>query len=693
MSNLAAKIKADESTVRSAERHFKSVKEGSKDPTVGKIMSASSNGVKNGFFGYIKGLFRKDDAAVTTADYDTTEVATLPLAPPPVEVAYAASAPVAAPAPAAVAPSHNDNRDSRDAGVAPSVAVPLQPILDGLNNELRARVRVKNVGDTTVNITFDKILSQLAQGQVRVPFGDVRKGAPHVFTPETDFDRISVSIPLNEVLSRINPALLVRRPASRVVEVPEDIASPFSGRGAGLSLSVGNAKTELPAAPRKAAPAPVVNGRGTIPTRPAQQPPSAPSPVSFAPLKQQAQSQVPTNADVPDQFFPHTKPAPAPAQQSQQPAFVPKLRLQSAPAIQFQAQPQAQPAAAPKTVAPGAAAPAITIPLSTLSETWPQSVRLEIVQTNLAQSQVGLPVDAIETALKRGRVAFTWKTLRSWIRPATPGIVSAHDAAELELPLKVIAPLFLARKQSASASTSKVAVDEAIPNIFFGFPQPEAAPAPAPAAPQPTLINQSPASPAAAPMQYGLSPSAPAPTAALAAASNACAAAAVSAAAAAATVNAAANKIADTNYYLWDQASDTQLLHVEALKQRGASSTEFMKRYSSPNEIVARAASLEGVAGVLIALPDGLMVASRLAPDLNGDTLAAFLPQIFNKVGSCTKELRMGELNNVSFTVGNTPWKIFRVNAIFFAAFGIAGQPMPTVQLAALAGELDRKNK
>ena len=652
-------------------------------------MSASSNGLKNGFFGYIKGLFRKDDVAVATVDYgtDTTEVATLPLAPPPVEVAYAASAPIAV-TPAAFL-SQNDNLDSRDAGVAPSVEVPLQPILDGLNNELRNRVRVKNVGDMTVNIPFDKILSQLALGQVRVPFGDIRKSVPHVFTPETDFDRISVSIPLNEVLSRINPALLVRRPASRVVEVPEDIASPFSGRGEGLSLSMGNAKPEQPAAPRKAAPAPVVNGRGYIPTQPATQAASAPSPVSFAPLKQQSQAQVPTNTDVPDQFFARAKNAPAPAQRATQPAFVPKPALQPAPAIQFNPQPQPQPVAAPKPVA---AAPAITIPLSTLSEAWPQVVRQEIVQTNLAQSQVGLPVDAIETALKRGRVAFTWKMLRSWIRPATPGMVSAHDAAELELPLKVIAPLFLARKQSNSVSTSKAWVDEAIPNIFFGFPQPEATPVPVPAAPQPTLINQSPAAPVA-PIQFGLAPSAPAPTAALAAASSAVAAAAISAAAAAATVNAAANKIADTNYYLWDQASDTQLLHVESLKQKGASSTEFMKRYSSPNEIVARAASMEGVAGVIIALPDGLMVESRLTPDLNGDTLAAFLPQIFTKVGSCTKELRMGDLNNVSFTVGNTPWKIFRVNAIFFAAFGIAGKPMPTVQLAALAGELDRKNK
>ena len=94
-----------------------------------------------------------------------------------------------------------------------------------------------------------------------------------------------------------------------------------------------------------------------------------------------------------------------------------------------------------------------------------------------------------------------------------------------------------------------------------------------------------------------------------------------------------------------------------------------------------------------IALPDGLMVASRLSADLNGDTLAAFLPHIFGKVSQCTKELRMGELNNLNFTVGNVPWKIFRVNAIYFAAFGRPGQPLPTGQLAALAAELDRARK
>ena len=33
--------------------------------------------------------------------------------------------------------------------------------------------------------------------------------------------------------------------------------------------------------------------------------------------------------------------------------------------------------------------------------------------------------------------------------------------------------------------------------------------------------------------------------------------------------------------------------------------------------------------------------------------------------------------------MGNVPWKIFRVNAIYFAAFGRAGEALPTAQLVA----------
>ena len=149
----------------------------------------------------------------------------------------------------------------------------------------------------------------------------------------------------------------------------------------------------------------------------------------------------------------------------------------------------------------------------------------------------------------------------------------------------------------------------------------------------------------------------------------------------------------DTNYYVWDDASDSARVDETSFKRKPSPETSFITRYATPNEVVSRAAALDGVAGALIALPDGLMVASRLAPDLNGDTLAAFLPHIFGKVSQCTKELRMGELNNLKFTVGNVPWKVYRVNALYFAAFGKAGEPLPGAELHVLAMELGRRAK
>ena len=87
------------------------------------------------------------------------------------------------------------------------------------------------------------------------------------------------------------------------------------------------------------------------------------------------------------------------------------------------------------------------------------------------------------------------------------------------------------------------------------------------------------------------------------------------------------------------------------------------------------------------------MIASEVPPDFNPETAAAFLPQIFDRVSHHTRELHMGTLNKLEFTVGDVSWHIFRVNAIYFAAFSRAGEPLPTAQIALLAGELDRRKE
>lgn len=276
----------------------------------------------------------------------------------------------------------------------------------------------------------------------------------------------------------------------------------------------------------------------------------------------------------------------------------------------------------------------ILVGLASLAESWPEVIRKEIVQLKIVDARIALPAEAAERGLRQGRISFSWRILRSWIKPLAPSAASAQEATVLELPLKIIAPLFLARQKAAAKSKQRVTVDADIPNLFFGFPQAE--------------------TPSA-----GNGPGAP--------------------------------KQVDTNYYVWDDAADT--LSSKNNSETPSAGTRFVSKYATPNEIVSRTSSLDGVDGALIALPDGLLVASKLSNNLNADTLAAFLPQIFGKVSQCTKELRMGDLNNLNFTVGNVPWKIFRVNAIFFAAFGRAGEPLPTAQLAALAAELDHKPK
>jgi predicted regulator of Ras-like GTPase activity (Roadblock/LC7/MglB family) len=578
-----------------------------------------TDGGKSKFFGFLKGLFGRPDA---TGAPVAEPVVSQPAPPEPLPDI---------PAPARPAPPSNGKGAPVARRQIASIQLPLHAVLAGLPLELRARVKQPEVGNLTVTVALEKILAQLAQGAVKVPFGDIRQAAPHVFDSATDRDSTPVLLPLNEILSQLNPALLVRRPAQKQIEVPAEIASPFEGKGQGVVFTVGNAKPVTPAAPRQAAPAPALPARGSISSVPTPLPPPASTPI---PMRKSATPMAPNGPITPISPISPMPPF-APIEASPAPATpAPRLRVElTTPAVP--ATPPAEP------VSPAADADSLSVALKNLATNWPEAVRQEIVQLNLVDARLSLPCDAIETALKRGRAAFPWRTVRSWIRPALPPSVSVHDAAELEFPLRVIAPLFLARQSAMATTQRKITIDEAIPNLFFGLPRADAPPQAAGAAP---VFAAGPVS-----------------------------------------------KPVDTNYYVWSDNSESAQVDESEYKRKSPTGTDFIARYATPNEIVSRAAALDGVAGALIALPDGLMVANRIPAELNGDTLAAFLPQIFSKVSQCTKELRMGDLNNLNFTVGNVPWKIFRVNAIFFAAFGRVAEALPTAQLAALAAELDRK--
>ncbi len=558
-------------------------------------MSATSQSATIRFFSVLKNWFSRPDNNGNG----------VPQAEPSPNPAPASARPVPPPAPAAANHNHPHHQNGK------MIVLPLQVVIMAMSQELRAKIRAAVSDDLTVSVPLDKIIPQLVKGAVKIPFGDIRRSAPQIFAPGTDCDHLPVALPLSEILPRINPTALSRRPVQKQTQLSDDVVSPFNARGRGLTILNEPAKPApalhpasplpravTPHAPRPVAPspAPVAPPRNSMPSV------TLPAPPSFAPISQSRHTQMPAAAPVGPANGAVAKPAaPAPA---------------------------------------ASATPVLIVALANLAEGWPEKLRQELVQLNLVGAQVALPADLVETGLKRGRVAFLWKTLRSWVRPTPRPGPALHDEMELELPLKVLAPIFLARqKAAAKMQPQKAAMDESIPNLFFGFPQPE--------------------SPAPATLAALVPPAKP----------------------------------VDTNYYVWNDSSDTAFINESQFKRKPVTETEFLRRFPTPNELVARAAELPGVVGAIIALPDGLKVASHVPADLNAETLAAFLPQLFIKMSQCTKELRMGELNNLNFTVGNVPWKIFRVNAVFFAAFGRVGEPLPTAQLAGLAAELDRNNK
>jgi len=538
--------------------------------------------------------------------------------------------------------------------------LPLAPIIASLPAELRGKVMSVPAPNITIRLSVETVVSQLAFGAVKITFGELRQMAPGYFANTGgEHDVRSISLPLGEIIKRVNPALLSRR-STQAVQVSEAIAGPFGDRGKGFQFTTQplkpSAGAPAPAAAKAQAPAPAP---APVTPPPAPEPPK---PIAFKPQPSVAQRSTPppsVSAPVPSPAIsapklppqPSRPAAPAPISGAQLPpvrmagsnpppvngnkAHTPPppapIKMAALPAQPIQPVRPAQPAPAP---APQPAANAIYVRLADLMEKWPDAVKSEVAAAGLSGVSVPLPPEAIEPGMKRGRVAILWEQIRQLVAPQSPA--SANDAVELELPLRVVAPLFLAAQKNAAKPQARATVSAEIPDLFYGFQKPAAPPpAPAPSMPLPAAVSLPP-------------------------------------------VAQMAPKSAETNFFPRAETVD-------------APATDFSNRQAQPKDIVMRAMTLPGIAGVVLALPDGLLVASQVPAGMNAEALAGFLPQIFERVNQATRELRMGALNNVNFTVGNIPWRIFRVNAIYFAAFGRAGESLPSVQLAQMAAELDRR--
>jgi len=677
--------------------------------------------------------------------------------------------------------------------VGGDVDIPLQSVLKGLPSELKDRVRDLDIRGATMTISLERILAQLPSGAVKISFGSLRHAAPQLFSAGADCDSRDVALPLDEILAKINPAMVCRpqeaprgpNEVKRELSGDTDIIAPAQPTGAsrGSSLSVpapsapGEAVGEKPSVPstpppRRATPAAaprtdpirvpipqVANqgekaasvdvdlnclieawpaalrteiakwnlaeakvalavetlqeglkrGRVAFPWKNLRSwitpPPPAGESVHdnvtvelplavITPLFVKGQKQPPKPPqdaafdEIPDLFFDGRKgggnesgavavEAPRAIPTGAAAPIVAETRS-PAPAVEASKAPHESPAQPATTAAqPAKDGSVMRIPLKDLFESWPQELRAEIGHWNLTQLMVSLPAERIDAGLKQGKVAFPWKVLRSWIVPAPPSTASTHDKAILELPLPVIMPLFLSGRKPIAKAQVQIADD--IPDPFADFlpPQPGAPPSPAAATTESKPASAPEKTTAPAAKSSGKSPSAPA---------------AEKASKSKSSKRKQTAEPAQAPEVRTPAKVQSQVEKAAELQQQVPKTPSITNAPPTPVEVLASAVGLEGVAGALVALSDGFKVASKLPAGLDGDALAAFLPHIFSKVNQSARELRMGDLNNLNFTVDNIPWKIFRVDQLFFAALGHAGQPMPTEQLAALAHKLTFKN-
>jgi predicted regulator of Ras-like GTPase activity (Roadblock/LC7/MglB family) len=290
----------------------------------------------------------------------------------------------------------------------------------------------------------------------------------------------------------------------------------------------------------------------------------------------------------------------------------------------------------------GLSADKLTLRISAVYEFWPDVVRHEITQGNLRDETVSLPISRVESALKTGRVIFNWGEMTSWLDVPAPQPPTTHPEALVELPLKVVAPLFMAHRRPAPAQKT-INIGEHVPALFLSpdramsapIPPPVSAPPPPPPVPAPKPLAPPPPAVVAAPVVVAKAP------------------------VAAATLGGIFGEPSKTDW--------------------------------SPQEITQMIGALPGVAGSLIAASDGFLVAGTLPPPLKSETLAAFLPQIFGRLAHYSSEVQLGAMNAVTLQAGPSQCTIYKTGALYLAVLAKPGEKLPDV-LQAVAAELGKVN-
>lgn len=682
-----------------------------------------------------------------------------------------------------------------------AITVPYSSIIKVIPQELWGKLAPAGVAGYNYTLSRKAVLEQLPHGAVKVNFGELRRGAPNgVFVNTNAEDSRMVDLPLSEILDQLHPDSISRRANQSRVEVSAEVPDLFGAKGERLAplrvierkelstSTISRQKGGTTITPKKAA-TPTAPANISPPPPPAAKAADAPAPAP-TPIRMQ-----PVSAPVPPAAPPKAQAA-APISASKPTAAAPAAR----PLPKLPATAPAPKPATPTPVPPTLNTGSFFIRLDAIAMNWPDGIRQELAQLKIPDAKVALPPVEICEGLKRGRIQYPWRTVRTWIQPApiyaTP---SPHDDEMLELPLRTLTPLFL--EFIRSNPVNRQAADaENITEFFRRAEQSAGASAemlqPLFPAPQEALSSQ-PAAAECSPAVAGEQAAAAAPDSNQPFIEDKLFILPVSVIAAASS-EPVQHDIASFNLtnsrieiplamiepglksgrieFSWrelagwlnppskpaqisingeqrlslplgmvaplfmksragsqtrrrtmvDQeipdlfnANGKPLAPAAAVPQEAAPAVpvappppapvapapkkvptnlselfnEPAKKTWTPNEIVQYSAKLPNVAGTLIALQDGLLVAANMPPDLKTETIAAFVPQIFGRMNQYTTELQMGETSAVSFNVEAGTFQVYNAGIIYFAAFARKGQLLPLPELQLIAGELSRHTK
>ena len=412
--------------------------------------------------------------------------------------------------------------------------------------------------------------------------------------------------------------------------------------------------------------------RGGPAAPPQQQPASIPIPRQAPP-----QPQPPAPAPPPIQPSPQLRlqqEQPLPAQQP-----IPAPAMQHRPAPAAPAAPAPRPAAAPSPM--GQSKGNVTFKVSDVTSGWPDELKKEVNNLRIASSKVAIPFEWVEPGLRTGKIEFTWGEFCGFVEGCPQQLQSALADSKVSLPLPVLAPLCL---RLSPPTQRKAATYDDIPDVFASGTPGQAAPPPSrPAAPPPRqaappppppaededeeeetpIFQKAPARPGAAPTPARAQVPPPQPT------------------------------------YTPQPPPMPAAGHAPAhdagthAKNLAELFGEPGKRNWTPNEIVQRTAQLPGVAGAMIALQDGLLVANCMPQGWKTETIAAFLPQIFGRMSQYVKELSMGDLVSVTVAVEQGTLQVYKAGIIYFAALARPDTILPLAALNLIARELSRHTK